>query len=131
VQTMSSAQKHNKTILIVDPNELNTRLYRDLLVARGHTVITTKLGGEAISLTRQHRPDLVLLEIYLLGDMLGTDLVRYFKGDAELKSVPVIAATASAMKGDEERLRECGFDAYIAIQISAAQFLEFVESFAI
>jgi two-component system cell cycle response regulator DivK len=128
---MSSAEKHNKTILIVDSSELNTKLYRDILVGRGHTVITTKFGGEAIPLTRQHRPDLIVLEIYLLGDVLGTDLVRSFKSDAELKSIPVIAATASAMKGDEERLRECGFDAYIAVPISVTQFLEVVESFAI
>ncbi len=128
---MLGAAKRNKTFLIVDLNELNIRLYRDLLVARGHTVITTRLGSEAIPLTRQHRPDLVLLETYLLGDVLGTDLVRQFKSDAELKSVPVIAATAAAMKGDEERLRGCGFDAYIAIPISVSHFLDFVESFAI
>ena len=124
---MSGVGKLDKTILIVDPNELNTKLYRDLLVVQGHTVIATKDGTEALALTRQHRPDLILSEAGLGGDITGLDLVRALKADAELKSIPVIVATSRAMKGDEERVRESGCDYFIAIPISVVHFLETIE----
>jgi len=126
---MNGPEALGKTILIVDPNELNTKLYRDLLTAHGHTVITTERGGEAILLARQHRPNLILLETYLLGDVHGLDLIRSFKADAELKSIPIIAVTGAGMKGDEERIRASGCDEYIAIPISLPHFMKTVESF--
>ena len=118
----------SKTILIVEDNDLNMKLFNDLLVAHGYGTLQTKNGIEALALARQHRPDLILMDIQL-PEISGLQVTRWIKEDAELRTIPVIAVTAFAMKGDEERIRGGGCEAYIAKPISVASFLQTVERF--
>ena len=117
-----------KTVLIVEDNELNMKLFRDLLEAHGYRVVGTRNGVEALDLARTHRPDLILMDIQL-PEVSGLDVTRWIKDDAELRAIPVVAVTAFAMKGDEEKIREGGCEAYIAKPISVVQFLETVDRF--
>ncbi|PZQ81461.1 MAG: two-component system response regulator [Ancylobacter novellus] len=117
-----------KTVLIVEDNELNMKLFNDLLQAHGYVTVGTRHGGEAVDLARQHRPDLILMDIQL-PEISGIDVTRRLKADPELKAIPVIAVTAFAMKGDEERIREGGCEAYLSKPISVAKFLETVRQF--
>jgi two-component system cell cycle response regulator DivK len=117
-----------KTVLIVEDNELNMKLFHDLLEAHGYNTIETKDGREALKLAREHHPDLILMDIQL-PEVSGLEVTKWIKGDSALKSIPVIAVTAFAMKGDEEKIREGGCEAYLAKPISVANFLETVEKF--
>lgn len=117
-----------KTVLIVEDNELNMKLFNDLLQAHGYVTIGTRHGGEAVDLARRHRPDLILMDIQL-PEISGIDVTRRLKADPELKVIPVIAVTAFAMKGDEERIREGGCEAYLSKPISVAKFIETVQQF--
>ncbi|GLK71779.1 response regulator [Ancylobacter dichloromethanicus] len=117
-----------KTVLIVEDNELNMKLFNDLLEAHGYITVGTRKGVEALDLARQHRPDLILMDIQL-PEVSGLDVTRALKADPELKAIPVIAVTAFAMKGDEERIREGGCEAYLSKPISVAKFLETVRQF--
>jgi len=117
-----------KTVLIVEDNELNMKLFHDLLEAQGYDTLQTKDGREALKMAREHRPDLVLMDIYL-PEVSGLEVTKWIKEDDELKSIPVIAVTAFAMKGDEEKICQGGCEAYIAKSISVTQFLETVQSF--
>ena len=117
-----------KTILIVEDNELNMKLFNDLLEANGYRTVQTRNGIEAIALARSHRPDLILMDIQL-PEVSGLEVTKWLKEDDELKAIPVIAVTAFAMKGDEERIREGGCEAYLSKPISVAKFLETVRHF--
>lgn len=117
-----------KTVLIVEDNELNMKLFNDLLEANGHATLRTKSGVEAISLAREHHPDLILMDIQL-PEVSGLEVTRWLKNDNELRAIPVIAITAFAMKGDEEKIRQGGCEAYLSKPISVAKFLETVNSF--
>lgn len=118
----------SKTILIVEDNELNMKLFNDLLQANGYNTLQTKDGREVLDIAREHRPDLILMDIQL-PEVLGLEITRMLKDDEELKSIPVIAVTAFAMKGDEEKIREGGCEGYIAKPISVASFLQTVQKF--
>ena len=117
-----------KTVLIVEDNELNMKLFHDLLDAQGYQTLQTKDGMEALALAREHRPDLILMDIQL-PEVSGLEVTKWIKEDDSLKTIPVIAVTAFAMKGDEEKIREGGCEAYIAKPISVQQFLETVRRF--
>jgi two-component system cell cycle response regulator DivK len=117
-----------KTILIVEDNELNMKLFNDLLEANGYATVQTRNGVEAIALARLHHPDLILMDIQL-PEVSGLEVTRWLKDDEELRSIPVIAITAFAMKGDEERIREGGCEAYLSKPISVSKFLETVRHF--
>lgn len=117
-----------KTVLIVEDNDLNMKLFHDLLDAHGYNTIQTKDGMEALSLAREHSPDLILMDIQL-PEVSGLEVTKWIKEDEALKSIPVIAVTAFAMKGDEEKIREGGCEAYIAKPISVGNFLETVKGF--
>jgi two-component system cell cycle response regulator DivK len=117
-----------KSILIVEDNELNMKLFNDLLEANGHRTLRTKSGVEAISIAREQRPDLILMDIQL-PEVSGLEVTRWIKNDKELRSIPVIAITAFAMKGDEEKIRQGGCEAYLSKPISVAKFLETVNAF--
>jgi len=114
-----------KTVLIVEDNELNMKLFHDLLEANGYQTLQTRSGKEALGLARQHRPDLILMDIQL-PEISGLQVTEEIKRDDDLRSIPVIAVTAFAMKGDEERIRAGGCEAYISKPISIAKFLETV-----
>jgi len=117
-----------KTVLIVEDNELNMKLFHDLLDAHGYNILQTKDGMEALRLAREHHPDLILMDIQL-PEVSGLEVTKWIKEDDTLKSIPVVAVTAFAMKGDEEKIREGGCEAYIAKPISVTNFLETVERF--
>jgi two-component system, cell cycle response regulator DivK len=118
-----------KTVLIVEDNELNMKLFNDLLEARGYRVVQTMSGHQVLKLAREHRPDLILMDIQL-PEISGLDVTSWLKEDDELKAIPVIAITAFAMKGDEERIRKGGCEGYLSKPISIPRFLETVQRFA-
>ena len=93
-----------KTVLIVEDNELNMKLFNDLLEAHGYATLQTGNGIEALDLARAHHPDLILMDIQL-PEVSGLEVTKWLKEDDELRDIPVIAVTAFAMKGDEERIR--------------------------
>ena len=117
-----------KKVLIVEDNDLNMKLFNDLLVAHGYGTLQTRDGIEALALARQHHPDLILMDIQL-PEISGLQVTQWIKEDDDLRMIPVIAVTAFAMKGDEEKIRDGGCEAYIAKPISVASFLRTVEQF--
>ena len=117
-----------KKVLIVEDNELNMKLFNDLLEAHGYETVQTKSGVEAVGLARQHRPDLILMDIQL-PEVSGLEVTKWLKEDDSLKSIPVVAVTAFAMKGDEEVIRQGGCEAYISKPISVTSFLDTVRRF--
>ncbi|MCH8137454.1 MAG: response regulator [Proteobacteria bacterium] len=117
----------SKKVLIVEDNELNLKLFRDLLEAHGYETLQTKDGMEVMQLARDHKPNLILMDIQL-PEVSGLEVTKWIKQDEELKSIPVIAVTAFAMKGDEEKIREGGCEAYIAKPISVTNFIEVIEN---
>src|ERR1700689_1123912 len=96
-----------KTVLIVEDNELNIKLFRDLLEAHGYQTSSTSNGFEALDLVRSLRPDLILMDIQF-PQVSGPPVTRLITAHPELRAIPVVAVTAFAMKGDEERIREGG-----------------------
>ena len=117
-----------KRVLIVEDNDLNMKLFHDLLEAHGYDTLQTKDWLEALRLAREYRPDLILMDIQL-PEVSGLEVTKWIKEDDDLRAIPVIAVTAFAMKGDEEKIREGGCEDYIAKPISVANFLQTVERF--
>ena len=117
-----------KTVLIVEDNELNMKLFHDLLDAHGYRILQTKDGMEALDIAREHRPDLILMDIQL-PEVSGLEVTKWLKEDDQLRKIPVVAVTAFAMKGDEERIREGGCEAYLSKPISVGKFIETVRRF--
>ena len=117
-----------KSVLIVEDNELNMKLFNDLLEAHGYGTIQTRSGVEAVELTRKHRPDLILMDIQL-PEVSGLQVIQWIKDDEELRHTPIIAITAFAMKGDEEKIRQSGCEAYLSKPISVVKFLETVRTY--
>ena len=117
-----------KAVLIVEDNELNMKLFHDLLEAYGYDTVGTHSGIKAIELARTHRPDLILMDIQL-PEVSGLEVTKWIKDDPELYRIPVVAVTAFAMKGDEERIRQGGCEAYLSKPISIAKFLDTIRRF--
>jgi two-component system cell cycle response regulator DivK len=115
----------SKKVLIVEDNELNMKLFHDLLDSQGYETLQTREGLQAMALARLHMPDLILMDIQL-PEISGLEVTKWLKDDEELAHIPVIAVTAFAMKGDEERIRQGGCEAYISKPISVMHFLETV-----
>jgi two-component system cell cycle response regulator DivK len=126
-QTGGAGLTMQKTILIVEDNELNMKLFNDLLEAHGYRTVQTRSGVEALDLARKHRPDLILMDIQL-PEVSGLEVTGWIKADEALRHIPVIAVTAFAMKGDEEKIRQGGCEAYLSKPISIVKFLETVRS---
>ncbi len=118
----------NRTVLVVEDNAANMRLCTEILEARGCEVLQATHGLEGLQLAREQRPDVILMDMQL-PDISGLDVTRRLKEDGDLRSIPVVAVTASAMKGDEEKYLQGGCDAYISKPISIPDFLETVEFF--
>ncbi len=117
-----------KTILIVEDNDLNMKLFNDLLQAHGYETMQTMDGRDVLEMVAERRPDLILMDIQL-PEISGLEVTKMLKADDALKDIPVIAVTAFAMKGDEEKIREGGCEGYIAKPISVPAFLETVAKF--
>jgi two-component system, cell cycle response regulator DivK len=117
-----------KKVMIVEDNELNMKLFRDLIEASGYETVRTRNGLEALDLARAHRPDLILMDIQL-PEVSGLEVTKWLKEDDDLHKIPVIAVTAFAMKGDEERIRQGGCEAYISKPISVPRFIETIKSY--
>ncbi len=117
-----------KKILIVEDNELNMKLFNDLLDSQGYDVLQSREGLTALDLAREHMPDLILMDIQL-PEVSGIEVTKWLKEDETLRHIPVIAVTAFAMKGDEEKIREGGCEAYISKPIAVVSFLETVDGF--
>ena len=117
-----------KKILIVEDNELNMKLFSDLLEAHGYETRETREGLKAINIAKQYKPDLILMDIQL-PEVSGLEVTKWIKDDKTLTDIPVVAVTAFAMKGDEKRIRDGGCEAYIAKPITVTSFLETVRKF--
>lgn len=115
-------------VLIVEDNELNMKLFHDLLEAHGIETVQTRDGRQAFGLAKAHRPDLIIMDIQL-PEVSGLEITKMIKDDADLKKVPVIAVTAFAMKGDEQKIRDGGCEDYISKPISVARFMEIVRHY--
>ncbi len=122
------SKRGSKSVLIVEDNELNMKLFHDLLDAYGYRTIQTRNGLDALSLAREHQPSLILMDIQL-PEVSGLEVTKWLKEDDELRTIPVVAVTAFAMKGDEERIRSGGCEAYVSKPISVAVFLDTVRRF--
>jgi two-component system cell cycle response regulator DivK len=118
----------SKKVLIVEDNELNMKLFHDLLDSQGYQILQTREGMQAMALARQHMPDLILMDIQL-PEISGLEVTKWLKDDEELAHIPIIAVTAFAMKGDEERIREGGCEAYLSKPISVGKFIETIRHF--
>ena len=118
----------SKRVLIVEDNELNMKLFHDLLDAQGYETFQTGEGLSALSLARKHQPHLILMDIQL-PEISGLEVTKWLKEDDELSHIPVVAVTAFAMKGDEERIRQGGCEAYISKPISVSHFLDTVRKY--
>jgi len=117
-----------KTILIVEDNDLNMKLFNDLLQAHGYNTLQANDGSEALGMAREHQPDLILMDVQL-PDISGLEVTKRLKSDNHLKSIPVVAVTAFAMKGDEEKILNGGCEGYISKPISVLNFLDTVAKF--
>ena len=117
-----------KRILIVEDHDLNLKLLRDILEARGYATITTKQGAAALPLARDHQPDLILMDLQL-PDISGFEAVGRLKNDARTRAIPVVAVTAFAMVGDKDKALASGCDGYVAKPIAVRDFLDLVERF--
>ena len=115
-----------KKVMIVEDNELNMKLFDDLLGAHGYDTVKTREGTKALDIARREKPDLIIMDIQL-PEVSGLEVTQQLKKDAELKSIPVIAVTAFAMKGDEEKIRQGGCEGYISKPISITEFIKTVQ----
>lgn len=118
----------SKTVLIVEDNELNMKLFNDLLKASGYKTVKTRDGRAVLDLARTHQPDLIIMDIQL-PEISGLTVTQNLKADADLMAIPVVAVTAFAMRGDEQKMREGGCEAYLSKPISVRVFLDTVRRF--
>ena len=109
-------------ILVVEDNEMNMKLFRDVLIATGYRTLEATTGGEALELAGDHAPDLVLMDIQL-PDVDGIEALRRFRADERTAAIPVLAVTAQAMHGDRERFLAAGFDGYVSKPVNVSELL--------
>ena len=118
----------SKKVLIVEDNELNMKLFHDLLEAHGIDTIQTQDGKKAYAMAKEEKPDLIIMDIQL-PEVSGLEVTKLIKEDSELAHIPVVAVTAFAMRGDEQKIREGGCEDYISKPISVTKFLEMVQKY--
>lgn len=115
-------------VLIAEDNETNMKLFRDVLEAKGYQPLEAETGERALELVAEHVPDLVLMDIQLPG-IDGIEALRRLRADERTASVPVLALTAQAMRGDRERFLAAGFDGYISKPIDIVEFVSTVRRY--
>jgi two-component system cell cycle response regulator DivK len=116
-------------VLVVEDNEKNMKLFRDVLVAAGYRTLEATTGGEAVELAAEHAPDLVLMDIQL-PDIDGIEALRRLRRDSRTASVPVLALTAQAMEGDRERFLAAGFDDYLSKPVNVVDLVAAVRRYS-
>lgn len=116
-----------KRILVVEDNDLNRKLFCDVLKSQGYAVEPVSDGRDALDRARDFVPNLIIMDIQL-PNVSGLDLIEAAKGDRVLRSIPVLAVTAYAGKGDEERIRDAGADSYLAKPVSIGPFMAAVKA---
>jgi two-component system, cell cycle response regulator DivK len=114
------------SILIVEDNEKNMKLVRDILRHQGHQTIEAVTGEQGLRLARAHRPDLVLMDIQL-PDIDGVSVLRHMRDDATLDAIPVLAVSASVMPDEQQKIFASGFDAYLTKPIALKPFIDTVQ----
>jgi len=117
-----------KTILIVEDNVLNRKLFSDLLETNGYATIQASSGLEAFAMVRHHKPDLIIMDIQL-PEVSGLEVVKWIKDDKDLNSIPIFAVTAFAMQGDKEMALSRGCEVYISKPLSITNFLKTVKQY--
>jgi len=115
-----------KKVLVVEDNELNMKLFCDLLDAFGFQTVESRDGLKAVDLAREHRPDLIIMDIQL-PEVSGLDLTRWIKDDTTIRDIPIMAVTAFAMRQDERLVREAGCEAYMSKPIQMGAFISEVK----
>jgi two-component system cell cycle response regulator DivK len=115
-----------KKVLVVEDNELNMKLFCDLLDAFGFQTVESRDGLKAVDLAREHKPDLIIMDIQL-PEVSGLDLTRWIKDDTSIKNIPIMAVTAFAMRQDERLVREAGCEAYMSKPIQMGAFIKEVQ----
>ena len=113
-------------VLVVEDNEKNMKLFRDVLEASGYRLLEATTGERAMALAAEHQPNLVLMDIQL-PDIDGVEALGRLRADARTASIPVVALTAQAMHGDRERFLDAGFDAYISKPVDVVGFVKTVK----
>ena len=114
-------------ILIVEDNEKNLKLVRDVLQVKGFSTLQAGTAEDGIKLARESKPDLILMDIHLPG-MSGIEALKVLRGEAATAAIPVIAVTASVMQQDRKQITEAGFDAYVGKPINLKEFLDAVRA---
>ena len=109
-------------ILVVEDNEKNMKLFRDVLAATGYRTLEATTGGEAVDLASEYTPDLVLMDIQL-PDLDGVEALRRLRANERTATIPVLALTAQAMRGDRERFLEEGFDGYLSKPVNVRELI--------
>ncbi len=120
------AMSHAKSVLVVEDNELNMRLFCDLLDSFGYKTFQCRDGARAVEIARKEMPDLIIMDIQL-PEVSGLDITRWIKDDDSLRHIPVLAVTAFAMRDDEQRVRQAGCEGYLSKPIQIASFMRAVE----
>jgi two-component system cell cycle response regulator DivK len=109
-------------VLVVEDNEKNMKLFRDVLTATGFATLEATTGGRAVELAAEHAPDVVLMDIQL-PDIDGVEALSRLRADARTTSIPVLALTAQAMHGDRERFLAAGFDGYLSKPVNVVELI--------
>lgn len=115
----------DERILVVEDNEKNMKLFRDVLVAMGYRTLEATTGADAVVLASEHTPDLVLMDIQL-PDLDGVQALQRLRADARTATIPIVALTAQAMQGDRERFLAAGFDGYMSKPVDVHDLIETV-----
>jgi two-component system cell cycle response regulator DivK len=117
-----------KCVLIVEDNPLNMKLFSAMIEAQGYDVLQARDGSHGLALAQGQHPDLIIMDIQLPG-MSGLEVTHNLKTDDATRGIPIIATTAFALRGDEEKILASGCDGYMAKPIAISQFLELIETF--
>jgi two-component system cell cycle response regulator DivK len=112
-------------VLVVEDNEKNMKLFRDVLAVKGFTTLEATTGAQAVALAREHAPRLVLMDIRL-PDFDGIEALRRLRADERTASIPVLALTAQAMEGERERFLAAGFDGYLSKPVNVVELVDVV-----
>jgi two-component system cell cycle response regulator DivK len=121
------AKKRSGKVLVVEDNDLNMKLFCDLLHSFGYETFQCRDGAKAVELARAELPDLIIMDIQL-PEVSGLDITRWLKDDSQVAHIPVLAVTAFAMRADEQRVREAGCEGYLSKPIQIMSFIRAVES---